>query len=134
QNSATRKQFFASSFSPSTPATTRRKYRWYGGDEIGDGHWNAATEQWSLKTLDLSPVFPPTQSHTKSYSTRYRPGSGTLIAKDSEGRPLKATLEILFGANSSEPNVEAEQGSPNWQLVSGGWRLLSDRVGIELTV
>ena len=134
QESANRKQFFASSFTPSTPATTRRKYRWYGADECGDGHYNQMTQEWSSEALDLSSVFPNTESNTKGYVTRYRPGLNTLIASDSDGRPLRATLEILFGTDSSDASVQTEAGSSNWQLVTGGWRLLPDRLGIEVTV
>ena len=134
QESSNRKQFFASSFTPTTPATTRRKYRWYGADECGDGHYNAASGQWSSTALDLSSVFPNTSANTRSYVTRYRPGSQTLIATDSEGRPLRATLEILFGSFSSDPYIQSAMNSSSWQLVTGGWRLLPDRLGIEVTV
>ena len=87
-----------------------------------------------MTALDLSPVFPNTGADTKSYVTRYRPGSQTLIATDSEGRPLRATLEILFGTSSGDPYVQSEMSNSNWQLVTGGWRLLPDRLGVEVTV
>ncbi len=57
-----------------------------------------------------------------------------MIATDSEGRPLRATLEILFGSSSGDPYVQSEMSSSSWQLVTGGWRLLPDRLGIEVTV
>ncbi len=132
QESSNRKQFFASSFSSSTPAVTRRKYRWYGADECGDGHYNATSGEWSTKALDLSPVFPATEANTKSYVTRYRPGSQTVLATDGEGRPLRATLEILFGSTPGDPQVQSDAGNSGWQLVTGGWRLLPDRLGIEV--
>jgi hypothetical protein len=130
-----RGQFFKSSFTTETPAVTQRKYRWYGADECGDGHWNAQTGKWSVQPIDLSPVFPNTNKNTKSYVSRYRPGSHTLNATDSAGRPLSVMLEICFGMNSSDPYVSTSATSAaNWQLVTGGWRLLPDRLGIEVTV
>ena len=134
QVSSNRKQFFASSFTSSTPAVTRRKYRWYGADECGDGHYDATSGVWSMTALDLSPVFPATEANTKSYVRRYRPGSQTLLATDGAGRPLRATLEILFGSTSGDPYVQTDAGDMGWQLVTGGWRLLPDRLGIELIV
>ena len=58
----------------------------------------------------------------------------TLIATDSDGRPLRATLEILFGTYSGDSSVQPEASNSNWQVVTGGWRLLPDRLGIEVTV
>lgn len=116
-------------------AETRRKYRWYGADECGDGHWNMTDDEWSVQPLDLSPIFPNTPQNTKSYCTRYRPGSDTLIARDSNGRPLKATLEVFSQDNvySGDPYVQTEPGADGWLTIKGGWKLLSDRLGIEIT-
>ena len=50
--SSNRKQFFRSSWSATTTATTRRKYRWYGADECGDGHWTQAGT-WSAAAVRL---------------------------------------------------------------------------------
>ena len=61
--SSARKQFFRSSWNASTTATTRRKYRWYGADECGDGHWTRGGS-WSSTPFDFSSVFPPDDDGT----------------------------------------------------------------------
>ena len=133
---ANRVQFNSANLTEAT-AATRRKYRWYGADECGDGHWNMSDGEWSVQPLDLSPVFPNTDANTKSYCTRYRPGSDTLIATDSDGRPLKAVLEYYASgttADSADPYVQNKQGAGGWLTIKNGWRLLHDRLGIEVTV
>src|SRR5262249_50282820 len=87
--SSNRKQFFRSSWSAATTAATRRKYRRYGADECGDGHWTE-DEDWSSVPFDFSSVFPPDDDGTPSYTVRYRAGSQTLISTDTDGNPLRA--------------------------------------------
>jgi hypothetical protein len=133
---ANRSQFNSANLTNAT-ATTRRKYRWYGADECGDGHWNMLEGEWSVQPLDLATVFPNTDANIKSYCTRYRPGSNTLIATDSDDRPLRAVLEYYAPAAStysSDPYVQTEQGASGWLTIKNGWRLLDDRLGIEVTV
>lgn len=109
----------------------KRKYRWYGADECGDGHYNMTTDQWSTQSLDLKDIFPTTNQGS-GYVVRYRPGSETLIARDSDGVPLKAILEVYIADNaySSDPYVQVEQGADGWQAIKYGWRLMHDRLGI----
>lgn len=93
--------------------------------------------EWSVQPLDLATVFPNTDANIKSYCTRYRPGSNTLIATDSDDRPLRAVLEYYAPAAStysSGPYVQTEQGASGWLTIKNGWRLLDDRLGIEVTV
>jgi hypothetical protein len=128
--SSNRKQFFRSSWGASTTATTRRKYRWYGADECGDGHWDQEGS-WSSSPFDFSSVFPPDDDGTPSYTVRYRPGSQTLISVDSDGNPLRADLAISFDYTGD--TAAPWDGSGTWQAIKGGWRLLEDRLGIEVT-
>jgi hypothetical protein len=127
--SSNRKRFFRSSWSAATTATTRRKYRWYGADECGDGHWTEAGA-WSSTPFDFSSVFPPDDG-TPSYTVRYRPGSQTLVSADTDGNPLRADLAISFDYSGEAPALW--DGSGTWQTIKGGWRLLEDRLGIEVT-
>jgi hypothetical protein len=114
-------------------ATTRRKYRWYGVDENGDGFYNMTTSMWTTDyPCDFSSLFPPLQDGTVTWVERFRKPSSTLISTDSEGRPLKAVLEGNFGASSSTPGPVSSLGS-GWFTISKGWRLLPDRLGIEVT-
>jgi hypothetical protein len=119
---------------------SRRMYRWYGVDECADGYWNAAALTWITDNpFDFSPVFPPDPNTGKpTYVQRYRPGSRTLISKDASGKPLKAVLEILQSELvSSDPFVMSFQRQiqqSGWTTVPDGWKLLDDRLGIEVTV
>ncbi len=108
-------------------------YRWYIADECGDGHWNASAGSMSMTALDLSPVIPAQIGGSANYVQRYRPGSRTLIAKDAEGKPLKAVLEIQQPALSGDPAVVDSIGT-GWLAIAHGWQLLDDRLGIEVTV
>jgi hypothetical protein len=124
-------------------ATTRRKYRWYGADECGDGHWNARDQEMSEQALDFISIFPPPEGATKGYCTRYRPGTDTLISRDSKGRPRRAVLECWTPTSASfddtaynaDPYIQTEKDDPAfvWKEIPKGWRLLDDRLGIEVT-
>ncbi len=114
----------------------RRMYRWWIADECGDGHYNMLTRTWVTgMALDLSSIFPADDNGNETYVPRYRPGSHTLIAKDVDGKPLKAVLEVQqSGTYSEDPELESPNGSSGWVTVSRGWKLLEDRLGIEVTV
>jgi hypothetical protein len=114
----------------------RRMYRWFGADECADGHWNLQDGTWvTNKAIDLSGVFPPDDEGNVTYCHRYRPGSRTVIATDENGKPLKAVLEILKGFSSEDPRLREtdEQDGGGWVTVPKGWKLLDDRLGIEVT-
>ncbi len=115
----------------------RRMYRWWIADEVGDGHWNMLDAMWVTDSpLDLSPIFPDDDDDNHTYSFRYRPGSATLISKDVNGKPLKAVLEVAQdGYYSQDPKLEEPAGSDGWISIpyGRGWRLLEDRLGIEVT-
>jgi hypothetical protein len=118
---------------PGVTSATRRKYRWFIADECGDGHQNMETGQWSVQPIDLSPVFPP-DGLNRTYAIRYRPGRQTLISLDDAGVPRKATLEVYVGAPMADPYVaSAAGGVGNLLAITSGWRLLPDRLGIEVT-
>jgi hypothetical protein len=76
-------------------------------------------------------VFPPADDGTPSYTVRYRPGSQTLISADTDGNPLRADLAISFDYKGG--TAAPWDGSGTWQTIKGGWRLLEDRLGIEVT-
>jgi hypothetical protein len=109
-------------------------YRWYIVDECADGHWNVADDEWNQTRPDFSEAFPPTKTGLSTYVDRYRPGSNTLISKDSNGKPLKAILEITKGFASDDPAlVDVDPEDTDWLTIPDGWRLLPDRLGIEVT-
>ena len=127
---------FRSSKLTGAPATQKRAYRWFVADETGvDGHWNAISSQWVTgKALDLTPVFPTDDQGYYTYVNRYRPGQRTAIALDSEGRPTNAVLQVYFGALLGDPYLEEDPNPAGWQTISRGWKLLDDRLGIEVTI
>ena len=88
-DAADRTPFFLSNAASAT-AAERRMYRWWGADECGDGHWNVDTAEWVTdKPIDLTPIFPIDDTGDYTYVDRYRPGSKTLISKDSTGSPSR---------------------------------------------
>jgi len=137
--SANRKQFFKSSWTPATTAATRRKYRWYGADELGAGHWTGAA--WEMTPCDFSTVFPNNDDGTFTFVNRYRPGSHAIISLDSNGAPLHSVLQILFSTadltyNSTPGIFTPDSGLPLTDAITinGGWKSLDDRLGIEVTL
>ena len=108
-------QWFSSNLTNAV-AAQRRQYRWYVADECGDGHFNNVAQATSNASLDLSPVFPLDEFGNPLYVQRYRPGSRTLIAKDAQGKPLKAVLEIAPGVVSGEPFVAGDLNSATHRL------------------
>ena len=113
----------------------RRMYRWYIADECADGHWNATEEEFNKTPMDFSPLFPPLDDGTPTYVKRYRPGSKKILSKDANGAPLKAILEVYVGAYNTDPYIpgDGEWNTDGWQTVTKEWRLLDDRLGIEIT-
>jgi hypothetical protein len=65
---------------------------------------------------------------------RYRPGSSTLVSKDVQGKPLKAVLEIDFRRHADDPELAPGPVPADWMPIpyGHGWRVLDDRLGIEL--
>ena len=110
-------------------------YRWYIADEFADGHWNATEEEFNKTPMDFSPLFPPLDDGTPTYVKRYRPGSKKILSKDANGAPLKAILEVYVGAYNTDPYIpgDGEWNTDGWQTVTKEWRLLDDRLGIEIT-
>jgi hypothetical protein len=126
--------YFSSNLTDAT-SDVRRLYRWWIADECADGHYNVETSSWVPNTaIDLTPIFPVDKDGNYTYVDRYRPGSQTLISKDAEGKPLKAVLQILPGFSSGDPKLENTDDTENWTTITRGWRLLDDRLGIEITV
>ena len=128
---AVRGQFLRANLSTAS-GDVRRKYRYYVADEAGDGHWDAASASWRTVALDLSSVFPSNDKGMLTYVRRLRPGSNTLLTRDSAGQPLRAQLALSRDYAGPAPAVW--DGTGNWQPIAGGWELLEDRLGILVTV
>ena len=135
-DSATDSAIMAFSLDVADPtASVSDKYRIWVLDEGGDGHFaNGSTTLISNTATSMDNVFGPPVSSTPQYVKRRRIPIGKLITTDDSGRPLNARLEIAnSGAPSAYPAVALESGL-TWQNIEHGWKLLSDRIGIEITV
>jgi hypothetical protein len=131
ETAGNRTQFLRANLSTAS-GDLRRKYRYYVGDEAGDGHWDTGRSAWQTSALDLSAIFPPDEKGNATYVRRLRPGSSTLISRDSKGRPLRAELALSRDYTGKAPAIW--DGTGTWQPVSGGWEILPDRLGIVVTV
>jgi hypothetical protein len=132
ESAANRKQWFQSNLI-GAPAAQRRMYRSYGADECGDGHWDVSN-LWQTIAFDFAAakIFPDDEDGSPTYTQRYRVGAHTLATRDTDGQPLRADLSISFDYAGDFPKVW--DGSGTWQSIPHGWRLLPDRLGIEVTV
>jgi len=133
-----RKKFFKSNLTSAT-ADERRMYRWWIADECADGHYDMESASFVTgKSLDLTAIWPDGDKGAKTYVDRYRPGSNTLISKAESGEPLKAILQVKKGQKSSDPMLVTDPDDPgdsSWITIPHGvgWKLLKDRLGIEVT-
>jgi len=142
ETSGNRARWLKSSLAGVTDSPPRRKYRFYVADEAGDGHWDYATSTFTTTApIDLSPVFPPIkageaegeeQKDVPTYVARLRPGSYQLVGDDSIGRPLRAFL--AYSQDYTGPVASIWDGTGTWTTIGGGWQLLPDRLGIEVTI
>ena len=149
-------QFIEANWTPNTDINIRRKYRWFGADELGEGHWGIAPggvpAQSTTPCQFTDPdgnyqVFPPDDNGNPTFTKRYRPGHNTLISRDSSGRPLRATLQIILPQHKDTGNLIATDPfimAPGaFDALDGdglvaydipnGWDLLPDRLGIVVT-
>jgi hypothetical protein len=107
----------------------RSAYRTFVFDETGDGHWDYGQSAWKSGTgTDLTKVLGLGTQDPANWVKRRRPGRHTLISKDSNGFPLRATLSVSFDYTGPCPGVW--NGTGTWRSVKGEWSLLKDRLGI----
>lgn len=114
------------------------KYRRYVFAEDGSPHWEFAEAALVTDATSLAVVFgDPKLSEAEQeeqYVSRARPGRGTCFSVDADGRPRKAELWVCTDVEKVGPCVWGRQSGEHWQRVSSGdWKLLDDRLGIELT-
>jgi hypothetical protein len=119
-------------------ATTRAKYRYYIADECGDGHWSLARSVWQTDPFDFTALLELAAdekgaSAQTRYVRRYRPGANWLFSHDLNNKPLPAQLAISRDYNGADPPCMWDSASGTWQTIDGGWRLMHDRLGIEVT-
>jgi hypothetical protein len=125
-------------------------YRVFVAAEDGTPHWKFGLLALVDDVTSLADIFgDPRLSEAKQemqYVTRPRPGDMTCFSLDEEGKPRQAELWISTVFDSAKydavqdadlpyPGVWSKADGEDWQRVNeGGWRLLKDRLGIELTM
>jgi hypothetical protein len=120
----------------------RAKYRVYVFDEAGDGHWDVPSAAWmsgtdAIPSLDKvlgapgPPESDPGGTPVRKYAHRRRPGTNDLFSVDDAGRTRRAELAISTDYAGVAPAVW--DGTATWRSLSeSGWKLLKDRLGIEI--
>jgi len=131
---ANRSQFLEANLaSPNATAAQRKAYRYYIVDECADGFWSIADKAWvSDAFFDFSQIVPRNADGSARYAHRYRPGKGTLFSKDLLNKSYKAQLAVSTDYAGDDPPGFFE-GNGTWQEIEGGWELLKDRLGIQVT-
>jgi hypothetical protein len=118
-------------------AATRARYRFYIADECGDGHWSQAQSQWLTTPINFSSIFQlpdGNPDNLPAYVRRYRAGRNTLFSKDLNNKPLQAQLALSRNYVGADAPCIWDTVSGTWQQIDGGWSLMEDRLGIEVTV
>lgn len=140
-----------------------RKYREFGVDETGDGHWDFqfvkwltmatdtpdsdSIQMWTALTKDMEKLFTDRgtiedfDSQTRRFAARRRPALRSLISTDPvTGSPLSAKLWVMEKAKYNgaligqfRPDDLAADGALQ-PILAGGWELLTDRLGIRISV
>ncbi len=112
-------------------------YRRFVLGEDGGGYWDFATSATKFTATSLRAVLSdmslPVVDQEQQYVHKPRPGHGTLISTNEENGKLEKELWISKDYAGNIPGVW--DGSGTWQRVnSGGWKLLEDVLGVELTM
>lgn len=151
-------QFYKSNLDQA-PATVRKKYREFVGGEGNGQYWSFGQSKFVNGEKDIHALYAPDPNRESVYegpktSAFYQPLK-TLVAKDQNGKPRKAILEVLrnpapvpggipFGSTRLDPDFDGLHFANTtgnvtdtrqyWENVDDGWELLDDRIGINITV
>lgn len=120
-------------------------YRRFALAEAGDDHWDFQTETWTNVVTGLRSVLAPDSgaADPRTYVSRRRRPLGKLVSKDAEGEFRDPELWVANNYLTRSPGVWKPDLAPvfgttkggDWQRVTkGGWRLMDDMLGIELTM
>lgn len=122
-----------------------RKYRWFGLDEDGEGHWvfsfgappdeKIEGDEFEIgKPTSLAKAFG-----VDSHAIRKRPIAPYPTDNTFQGRVRKPTLHVVMGLSKDKvgpagPGIWEGPLPEKKRIIAGGWRLLKDRLGIEVTI
>jgi hypothetical protein len=141
ETAANRKQFLKANLDSATQAI-QDKYRKYGADELGDGHWDLAGNAHSTDAFSMQAVFVPVnvgpnQQVVSTYVKRLRPALHRIFSTKGPLTSDKQVAQLSFSRDYSGPVpdiYDAANDTAHWQPIEDGWKLLDDRLGIEVTV
>lgn len=123
-----------------------KKYRVFGADETGDGHWDwIDTDSFVTDVppdLDIlysdDPEYLPDQP--PSHARQRRPAVQRTLFYEDGGEPVEAELWVARRSTYTDspiPGVysrESDADENTWQKVGkGGWKLADDNLGIIIT-
>jgi hypothetical protein len=113
----------------------RNKYRLFGFDEAGEGHWTSTDGfiNWTKATdiASLDGLFGTGKDGYKLYAQRRRPPFNLLWTKDVLGEYLRAELYVSTDYKGACPSLW--DGSGTWHKANGGFELCDDQLGIRIT-
>ena len=110
ETAANRGQFLRANLSTAS-GDVRRKYRCYVADEAGDGHWDAPRRAGRPGRWTSRPIFPATEKGQSTYVRRLRPGSNTLLSRDSEGPAAAGPARALARLPGAGPGSVGRDGN-----------------------
>jgi hypothetical protein len=103
------------------------KFRLYGFDETGEGHYAPGSTTKLTTVASLDALFGEDK-----YARRRRVPIGELFKTDTNGKPLRWRLAISTDYAGTAPAIW--DGTGTWQHVEGGALLLKDRLGIRISI
>lgn len=110
------------------------KYRRFGFDECGEGHYDFATASFVKSEPGSFKLILTLGAIGRATSVRRRPGRDRLVTQDKTGKRVSARLHVSTDYQGTAPVVWDGSDFGHWQRVhSGEWKLLDDRLGIQLT-
>jgi hypothetical protein len=107
--------------------------------ETTDGFANDEDQGPGIDDADQPEPGGTSFNSTPTYAIRYRRGLRDLLSKDPAGKILHAQLALSRDYSSASNGYAKSQpsvwdGTGTWQVIDGGWELLHDRLGINVTV
>lgn len=114
------------------------KYRSFGADETGEGHWDFDTDAFVADIPSLDGVFRDAgladDPDDPTFVRRRRPAAQSTLFYEVGHRPINCELWVSTDYTGPSPGVYDPGHSAHWQKVGqGGWKLLDDRLGILIT-
>jgi hypothetical protein len=112
----------------------RKMYRWFGLDELGEGHWNLSTAEWETTPPALKDLLGGKDGKGQ-FVQRYRTGKRKVRSLDSTREKNDARLSWIRKTDYSGTVPGVWDGSTDLSLfhaIKGDWRIDDDRLAVLL--